>query len=425
MAKQTFTAGQVLTAAEMNSLQENDYNWTVTTKTASYVLAAGDEGTRIVMNSGSATTITVDDAVFAAGDVVWIHNIGAGTCTVTAGTATVNTAASLDLAQWEGGSLYFTSASSAIFFRGPAGGVANANFTDTATGTFSSGGTDYKYLVFKSSGTITFDTAGLADFLVVAGGGGGNAQNNTQLAAGAGGAGGVIDRTGFYIEAGTYTVTVGAGGTGGTGLPSALRGNDSSVGTILQAMAGGGGGQGTHTSSVQTHVRNSASATGGGSGGGAGANTAFGVLLGGLGVPGQGFEGSGMGTGGGHYMGGGGGGAGARGEPTAYAAGATNNVAADGGVGATTTIITDTIATAQSVGEVDSGNVYFGGGGGGAAHITTYCGTGGLGGGADAPTTAAAGNAGTANTGGGGSGGRDQVSGGNGGSGCVIVRVAV
>ena len=69
MGKQTFTAGQVLTAAEMNSLQENDYNWTVTTKTASYTLAAGDEGTRIVMDNAGATTITVDDAVFAAGDV--------------------------------------------------------------------------------------------------------------------------------------------------------------------------------------------------------------------------------------------------------------------------------------------------------------------------------------------------------------------
>jgi uncharacterized Zn-binding protein involved in type VI secretion len=116
MAKQTFTSGQVLTAAEMNSLQENDYNWTVTTKTASYTLAAGDEGTRIVMNNAGATTITVDDAVFSAGDVVWLHNIGAGTCTITAGTATVNTDGSLALSQYQGGQLFFTSAASAIFF---------------------------------------------------------------------------------------------------------------------------------------------------------------------------------------------------------------------------------------------------------------------------------------------------------------------
>ena len=72
----------------------------VETKTASYVLVAADVNKRIVMNNAGATTITVNDGVFAAGDSVWIHNIGAGTCTVTAGTATVNTAASLDLAQW-------------------------------------------------------------------------------------------------------------------------------------------------------------------------------------------------------------------------------------------------------------------------------------------------------------------------------------
>jgi len=139
MAKQTFTAGQVLTAAEMNSLQENDYNWTVTTKTASYTLAAGDEGTRIVMDNVGATTITVDDAVFAAGDVVWIHNIGAGTCTITAGTATVNTDGSLALEQYQGGQLFFTSASSAIFFPNvgaQAGGKILQVVSTTKTDTF-------------------------------------------------------------------------------------------------------------------------------------------------------------------------------------------------------------------------------------------------------------------------------------------------
>ncbi|CAB4222154.1 hypothetical protein UFOVP1649_28, partial [uncultured Caudovirales phage] len=38
MAKQTFTVGQVLTAAQMTSLQGNDYNQTVNGKTASYTL---------------------------------------------------------------------------------------------------------------------------------------------------------------------------------------------------------------------------------------------------------------------------------------------------------------------------------------------------------------------------------------------------
>lgn len=128
MAKQTFTTGSVLTAAQMNSLQANDYNWTVSQKTASYVLVAADAGTRIEMNSGSATTITVNTGLFAAGDTLFIQNIGAGATTVTAGTATVNkaTAGSLTLAQYQGGTLYFVSASSAVFF-------ADAGYTPPLT----------------------------------------------------------------------------------------------------------------------------------------------------------------------------------------------------------------------------------------------------------------------------------------------------
>lgn len=128
MAKQTFTTGSVLTAAQMNSLQANDYNWTVSQKTASYVLTAADAGTRIEMNAAGATTVTVNTGLFSAGDTLFIQNIGAGACTVTAGTATVNkaTAGSLTLAQYQGGTLYFVSASSAIFF-------ADAGYTPPLT----------------------------------------------------------------------------------------------------------------------------------------------------------------------------------------------------------------------------------------------------------------------------------------------------
>ena len=116
MALQTFTAGQVLTAAQVNALQANDYNQTVSTKTGDYVLVAADKGTRVVMNSGSAQTITVNTGLFSAGDTLFIQNIGAGVCTITAGTATVSTAGSLALAQNAGGTLYFTSAGVSIFF---------------------------------------------------------------------------------------------------------------------------------------------------------------------------------------------------------------------------------------------------------------------------------------------------------------------
>jgi len=116
MAIQDFTAGQVLTAAQMDSLQANDYNWTVSTKTASYTLAATDKGTRVVMNSGSATTITVNTSIFAAGDTVYLQNIGTGVSTVTAGTATVSSAGPLAIPQYGGGTLYFTSAGVSIYF---------------------------------------------------------------------------------------------------------------------------------------------------------------------------------------------------------------------------------------------------------------------------------------------------------------------
>lgn len=128
MALQTFTAGQVLTAAQVTALQTNDFNQTVSTKTASYVLVAADKGTRVVMNSASPTTITVNTSVFAAGDTLFIQNIGAGACTVTAGTATVS-GASLTLAQFQGGTLYFTSAGVSILFTG-GGASGGASFSE-------------------------------------------------------------------------------------------------------------------------------------------------------------------------------------------------------------------------------------------------------------------------------------------------------
>lgn len=116
MAKQTYTTGQVLTAAQMTTLQANDYNWTVSPKTANYTLVAADAGTRITMTNASATTITVNTGVFTAGDVVEIVNLGAGVLTITAGTATVSTSATLALKQYDAGSLWFNTSGAAVFF---------------------------------------------------------------------------------------------------------------------------------------------------------------------------------------------------------------------------------------------------------------------------------------------------------------------
>jgi hypothetical protein len=117
MAKQTFTTGQVLTAAQMTSLQQTAMGGGSTTaKTASYVLVAADAGTTVAMNAAGSTTITVNTGLFSDGDTVFIQNLGAGACTITAGTATVSTAGSLILPQYDAGILYFTSASAAIFY---------------------------------------------------------------------------------------------------------------------------------------------------------------------------------------------------------------------------------------------------------------------------------------------------------------------
>lgn len=118
MAKQTFTTGQVLTAAQMTSLQQTAMlGGDTTAKTTSYTLVTADAGTTVAMSNAGSTTITVNTSLFASGDIVTIHNRGAGVCTITAGTATVNTSGSLVLAQYQGGVLYFTSASASIFFQ--------------------------------------------------------------------------------------------------------------------------------------------------------------------------------------------------------------------------------------------------------------------------------------------------------------------
>jgi hypothetical protein len=170
MAKQTFTTGQVLTAAQMTSLQDTAMGGgSATAKTASYTLVAADAGTTVIMNSASATTITVNTSLFSAGDTVFIQNIGAGISTITAGTATVNTASSLALAQYESGNLYFTAAGASIFSKADgasvSGGMTLLSTTNLlgATVSISSISTSYKKLFvlvrnpsLSSAGSIFF-----------------------------------------------------------------------------------------------------------------------------------------------------------------------------------------------------------------------------------------------------------------------------
>lgn len=145
MAKQTFSTGQVLTAAQMTSLQQTAMlGGSASAKTANYTLAAADAGTAITMSNAGATTITVNTGLFAAGDTVTILNVGAGTCTITAGTATVSkpTNATLALVQNAGGVLYFTATGAATFMPFDVGSTSSTpSFSLLGTGTTTSGST--------------------------------------------------------------------------------------------------------------------------------------------------------------------------------------------------------------------------------------------------------------------------------------------
>lgn len=162
MSKQTFTTGQVLTAAQMTSLQQTAMGGGSTTaKTASYVLVAADAGTVVQMNAAGATTITVNTALFSAGDSLQIQNIGAGVCTVTAGTATVSTAGSLALSQYEGGQLYFNTTSAALFFDIVQGSGMTNPMTTTGDIIYSSSGSTPARLGIGTAGQVLSVTSGL------------------------------------------------------------------------------------------------------------------------------------------------------------------------------------------------------------------------------------------------------------------------
>ena len=212
------------------------------------------------------------------------------------------------------------------------GQAVAADFSNTATGTYSSGGINYKYVTFTSSGTLTIGTTGIADILVVGGGASGSNW--------AGGGNGAVCSSTVYLTAGTYTATV-----GGAGSPSWL-------GQVMAITGAGGTGGGNITGN------------GGATSAGAAGISPFGGN-GGTGIQGPDFNGNGGG-------GGGGGAAPANGGSAGYRGGGS------GGAGISNSIT----GSAVTYGAGGGGASPNGGGGSGAGTANTGNGGGGNGGGA-------------------------------------------
>ncbi len=334
---------------------------------------------RVEMNTLSANTVTSNLQV--EGD---LSLTGTGSLTVPVGTTAQRPATSLS------GMVRFNTTTSKLEVYNGTGWTTVGGMSATGGTTTEAGG--YRIHTFTTSGTFTVISGGEVEYLVVAGGGGGAGRD----VGGGGGAGGMKVVSSYTIIPGTYSITLGAGGSGlpDTGsVTSAAQGNDSSFGSINQCEGGGVG---------RPHHVNSSSFSNGGSGGGAAGLT---NLVGGTGVSDQGNNGgNGEGTASTYYGGGGGGGAGQRGRHVSEGRNGGDGIQSD----------------------ISGTNIYYAGGGGGAGHRTsgnTSLGSGGLGGGGDAGTSGTTSTRdGTDGLGGGGASRNEGLTGGAGGDGIVIIR---
>jgi len=86
MAIQTFTAGQTLTASQMNTLQGNDYNYTRNVQTGTtYTLQLADRGLLVEFQNAGTTTVTVPayaSVAFDVGDTIEMLNASTGTVNI-------------------------------------------------------------------------------------------------------------------------------------------------------------------------------------------------------------------------------------------------------------------------------------------------------------------------------------------------------
>lgn len=352
---------------------------------------------------------------------------GAGSCATWDGTA-VGTSPGTAGTDWlggGGGAAGYITGKVAAGGRGGCGvvilryrpvGGGNAYERGIATGGETRIYKHYEYHTFTNAAagdTFTIAQDAFVDILLVGGGGAGG-----YYAGGGGGGGGVSILSNAYLAAGTYDVTVGAGGIGDkTSAPAKISGGASSIrGVFAFSVAGGGGG------GCRSNGANGASG-----GGGAGIYAATrGTYSGGKGIPGIGFDGGASTNATTDWKGCYGGGGGGAGGPGAD--GTKTTLSGNGGAGVSIELFGET--------------KWFGGGGGGGASGSRngyYISKGGSGVGGrgcgpyyDNKTgqwIQHQGENGKPNTGGGGGGGSAQsdgfAKGGDGGSGIVIIRYAV
>ena len=243
----------------------------------------------------------------------------------------------------------------------------------------------------QTSYTKTFSQNTLCDILLVAGGGGGGGG-----LAGGGGAGGVVYKTSYLINSGTYIISVGNGGSGGSLYSDrGINGYNSTFDNLLTAIGGGGGGS---DNGILIGLN-------GGSGGGGGEQGGPTGLAGNATQPSSSSGGygnnGGVASGVSPYATGGGGGAGGIGGN-----GIGGGSGGSGGIGISINIT--------------GSSIYYAGGGAGG-NLNDNVSLGGLGGGGNSYKN------GTNNSGGGGgsgcgSGSSLPIKGGNGGSGIVLIR---
>ena len=415
-------------------------DWCTTAKTAPFT---GANGTGYFVNTScGAITVTLP-ATPTAGDIVSLKDYGGtwatNNVTVCGNSSKINgvcATATLNTDSQSVTLIYVDATKGWQDIQDSKSAIEGGSYITATGGTITTCG-DYKIHAFTSDGTFCVSAGAgpkaVVDYLVVAGGGGGGGICN---AVGGGGAGGfrigaitvpgcapaLVAPGGLPVSVQAYPITVGGGGLGGNvpPNPSVYNGapGSNSVFSTITSAGGGGGGSGNPADPGGAYKN-------GGSGGG-GSDT----QLGGTGntppvSPPQGNDG-GDGTPvasrAPSYGSGGGGGAGSTGVD------ATNTKAGNGGDGSPVTAI---FGAAPKPFYAPTNGLYSGGGGGG---YYTGCGSGsptqGIGGpGGGGPGGASVnspGTAGTTNTGGGGGGATDtspyDQSGGNGGSGVVLIR---